>query len=224
MFPHISWDLARSYPHTVGSRVQCLDTHIGNVLQYFGFDTAGIMRGKSYWLQLVDSLLSASSPFGFVSVEFEFNWIQNYIGHNLLPVCLDWLTTLLTDYRYTFWTYEKVADWFKGSFSVSPSYSVNFRSPLGGLCEWYWSTAKRVCRVNGLVVSYFDFSRFDSDKFKTQGGFFDWLSPPSVANSLDISLYGSRVFDDLTMGDGRDVSFGGSLSDFVGKSDLSVSS
>jgi hypothetical protein len=221
VFPHNIWDWSFGLPDTLNACTngyQRLNTHIGNVMEFFNYNTS---PAKAYWLSLINSSLADSSPFGFVSVEFEFTWLLNYkdTGQNLLSTEEDWLHTLLQD-DYEFWTYQAVANWFDSDFSSNPVYRINFVSPYQGsarACEWYWSVDKRVFRENGRVLSYYNYTRPDVDPYLTSVGFISFSLPSTYANSIDASLYGCRVFDSVTFGN-CSVAYRGALAEFDGSS------
>lgn len=212
VFPHLTWDWINSFEYS-----HHLNTHPYNVFQYY----RDVGKAKNYWLRLIDNSLLATEPFGFVSVQFEFCWMLN---EGFADECFEWLSTLLNNPLYDFWSYNDVANWFMSNFDVNPIYTVNFFSPMfNSHVEWYWSNEKRICRFNGKILSYVDYTINEIDPYRTKTQTIDWTSGwlNNPDNCVDISLYSCIKIDALGGGELRyhpqqnGVPYSGKLSDFI---------
>jgi hypothetical protein len=187
------------------------------VIPYFGNNES---LAKDYWLELIDNSLTACSPFGFVSVQWEWAWMCTYGYQDYI---FQWFESLLENPLYTFWTYEAVADWFNVNFDSNPAYRVAFTSPFdNSKVEWYHSDLKRVCRYEGKVVNYVDYSVPFNDKYRTDTQVIAWGAgwEGNEWNCVDISLYDCIKIDALGggycrfEGVGEGQIYSGDLADF----------
>src|SRR3990170_1978945 len=177
--PHSTWDWAASF--TVSHNLQLHPLNLMN-MKYHGNQAA-----KAYFLNMLDNSLAGSSPFGYVTIQFEWSW--SYRDGDVSQV-LDWIQTLLSarpSYRYL--TFEDTVDWFKAKYEQTPTYRINFTSPYDGTrIEWYYSLSSRVARSGSSVVSYVDYADQQPDKYLKNHSPILWASPPSPTNSIDNSL------------------------------------
>src|SRR3990170_244326 len=179
VLPHSTWDWSASF--TVSHNLQLHPLNLMN-MKYPGNQTA-----KAYVLSMLDDSLAGSSPFGYVTVQFEWSWL---FQDGDVSQVLDWIRTLLStrpSYRYL--TFEDTVDWFRGNYEQTPTYRINFASPFDGTrIEWYYSLSGRVARVDEKVVSYVDYTRQQPDRYLESFTPLFWGSPSNSTNSLDNSL------------------------------------
>ena len=179
VLPHSTWDWSASF--TVSHNLQLHPLNLMN-MKYNGNQTA-----KAYFLSMLDNSLAGSSPFGYVTVQFEWSWL---FQDGDVSQVLDWIRTLLStrpSYRYL--TFEDTVGWFRANYEQTPTYRINFTSPYDGTrIEWYYSLSGRVARVDEKVVSYVDYTRQQPDRYLESFTPLFWGSPPNSTNSLDNSL------------------------------------
>jgi len=141
---------------------------------------------KNYFLNLILETERRLQPFGYVSVQFEWNWC---FQHNTTDTIKDWIKTLLSYSEINFWTYKTTAEWFKNNYEYTPSYYIEFCSPYNGkVIEWYYCLDFRVARIDNKVVSYVDYTEQQNDKYLTTYTQLDFSEPASTSNCMDNSL------------------------------------
>lgn len=209
VLPHNIWDWVASFRVS-----QDINSHPLCLKWFFDGD---VEKGKDYWLRLIDYSLSGCDPFGYVSVQVEWDFINT---GNWVNETKDWFDTLITNRTdYDFWTFEETATWFTQNYQFTPEYSVNFVSPYSDVrMEWYYDLESRVARIGNEVVSYVDYTVQSPDKYITSNKGINWGVPPSDLNCLDNSL----VFEVDALGGGYlrypvktdTVTFTGDLADF----------
>jgi len=186
VFPHVTWDWLDSF--MLG---HWYNTHIQNLMYIFGYN---LTSAKDYFVNLIDNSVTSCSPFGFVSVQWEWVWMSSY-GYQ--EHVFDWFETILENPLYTFWTYQDIAEWFLTNYEANPVYRVSFTSPHSqNTVEWYWNTQKRVCRYGGRVMSYLDYSIPNNDKYRT-------TKQVLAEGDVDLTLYNCIKIDALGGGDLR---------------------
>lgn len=171
MFPHVTFDWISSFfvNHD-------LSTHPLSIMNMYPNDESAQAR---YFQALITNSLDASLPFGFVSVQFEWNWAG--IEHNCADRTEVWFKNLISDYPYQFWKYGDVADWFRANYDYTPSYRVVFSSPYDSEeIEWYYDLRARVAWSDGKVLSYIDYKQQGNDPYFTESA--------SYRDALDDSL------------------------------------
>jgi hypothetical protein len=178
VFPHNTWDWVDSLKIS-----HDLNTHPINLWKFFGNETLA----RDYWFKLIGYSLDASNPFGYVSIQFEWQWLLN-IGWK--DIVKNWIQTLITTRPYTFMTYGETAQWFKQNYPQNPTYTVNFVSPYSNTrIEWLWNNQTRIARIGQYVVSYINYANQSPDKYITQTKSINWgLSSNLDVNCIDISL------------------------------------
>lgn len=208
ILPHVTWDWLESFRIT-----HELNTHPINLKRAFDENTT---TAKTYWLELIDYSLAGSQPFGYVSIQCEWNWL---LAEDWTTIFKDWLETLTTSRSYDFWTFAETSTWFWQNFQYTPAYRVNFVSPYSGeRIEWYYDTNGRVARIGSQVVSFVDYLNQAPDKYITQNQGIHWGAPCSDLNCIDHSL----TFEINALGGGElrlpiktaSVTYSGDLSHF----------
>jgi hypothetical protein len=179
VLPHSTWDWADSF--TVSHNLQLHPLNLIN-MKYDGNLTA-----KAYFLRLLQDTLSGSSPFGYVTIQFEWSWLNR--EEDAAQVA-DWIQTMFTEMpSYNYLTFEDAVSWFKNSYAQTPTYRVEFSSPYDReQIEWYYSLSSRVARIDKRVVSYVDYTHQQPDRYLESFTPLFWGSPPNSTNSLDNSL------------------------------------
>jgi hypothetical protein len=179
VLPHSTWDWADSF--TVSHNLQLHPLNLLN-MAYQGNQTA-----ENYLLSLIDNTFAGSSPFGYVTVQFEWSWLYQYGG---AQQALDWIKTLISSrisYRYL--TFGETVDWFKDGYNQTPTYRINFTSPYDGEnIEWYYDLSSRIARSGADVVSYVDYIDQQPDRYLTSYSPIFWADPANSTNSIDDSL------------------------------------
>ncbi|MEM1674887.1 MAG: hypothetical protein QW619_01225 [Candidatus Bathyarchaeia archaeon] len=142
----------------------------------------------NYIISLSEETLRGTTPFGFVSIQAEWNWAL------VKPSLIDEFSALIkyfVDKGYKCWTYEDVAKWFLANYDYTPSYHIIFTSPAfkNETIEWFYSLNFRVARINSKkVVSYVDYTTQESDAFLVKKVNVDTSRLPSPENCFDNSL------------------------------------
>jgi hypothetical protein len=184
ILPHASWDWIASF--TVTHNIQL---HPFNLIERVGFDE---IQAENYFFSMIDNSLEGSTPFGYVMVQFEWEWCYN---EGVTVEAGNWINTL-TAMDYTFQTCEQTATWFRENYPSTPTYRIDFVSPYNNeRIEWFFNTTCRIARIDNQVVSYVDYRNQSIDAFLITGKGIDWSSPSSETNSIDISL--AFKIDDL---------------------------
>jgi hypothetical protein len=150
ILPHSTWDWVDSF--TVSHNLQL---HPMNLINQFN---GNVSIAKNYFLKMIDNSFVNSSPFGYVTVQFEWSWCSQ--GGDA-PYALDWIQTLLSEKSsYKYWTFEDTVNWFKTNYDQTPTYRINFTSPYDGQqIEWYYDQHSRIARIGDNVVSYVNYAR-----------------------------------------------------------------
>jgi hypothetical protein len=179
IFPHVTWDWVSSF--TVDHQ---LNTHPLNV---YGYMDKNETLATEYIYKLTDNTLKSQHPFGFVSVQAEWDWILKYDTNDMVK---EYIKTLLGTRQYKFWSYEDVANWFRENFDYTPDYRLTFVSPYNSeKIEWYYCKEFRVARLDGSeIVSYVDYTEQTEDKFLTTSASVNYSKPASPTNCADNSL------------------------------------
>lgn len=217
VFPHVTWDWSESFYKDFS-----LTTHIVGLLDSVSVFRNDVAGAKDYWLKLIDRSLVSCSPFGFVSVQWEWCWLLS-LGYQ--DYAFEWLEAVLENPLYTFWSYEAVAGWFNDFYEANPVYRVVFTSPFGvekynSAIEWYYDNLKRVCRYDGKVVSYVDYRISHYDEYRIDAQIIAWGGDWADWNCVDISLYDCIKIDALGggvlrfEGVGKGEVYSGALADF----------
>lgn len=208
ILPHASWDWVASFQTTHN-----LQLHPVNLIKriYHGSERAG-----NYFLAMIDRSLAGSQPFGYVMVQFEWEWC--YSEHVTSEVS-NWINRLAFERSYNLWTCEQSALWFKSNFESTPTYHVDFTSPYNNQrIEWYFNDKCRVARVAGKVVSYVDYKNQAFDRYLTENQPINWAAASTTCNSIDNSLtftidaLGGAI--DRHKTSTRSYAYAGSLADF----------
>src|SRR3990172_13364527 len=119
VLPHSTWDWVASYNVTHN-----LQLHPMNILNYYN---RSVSAAKNYFISLVDNTFSGSSPFGYVTIQFEWSWLYR---DGSASVVSDWIQTLFSSRQsYNYWTFEDTITWFKANYDRTPTYEINFISP-----------------------------------------------------------------------------------------------
>lgn len=180
VLPHSTWDWVASF--TVSHNIQL---HPMNLIDKIY--TGSVAAAKAYFLSMIDNTFAGSSPFGYVTVQFEWTWcvVAGDTGN-----ALDWIQSLLsTRPSYKYWNFEDAVNWFKMNYNQTPVYRIQFTSPYDGeKIEWYNDLSSRVARIGDNVVSYVDYSDQLPDKYLNSSATIIWLSPPNFTNGIDDSL------------------------------------
>ncbi len=179
ILPHSTWDWSASF--TVSHNLQLHPLNLMNM--NYGRNLAA----KEYFLDLLDSSLESSTPFGYATIQFEWSWL---LRDGDAWQVLDWLQTLLsTRPSYHYLTFEDAVSWFKANYDQTPTYRINFTSPYDGTqIEWFHNLSSRVARTGNNIVSYVDYTNQKPDRYLTSYSPIFWDSPASSANSIDDSL------------------------------------
>jgi hypothetical protein len=146
-----------------------------------------VAAAKAYFLRMIDNTFAGSSPFGYVTVQFEWSWCYQEGDTSHVS---DWIQTLLSKRSYyDYWTFEDAVNWFKANYNQTPTYRIEFTSPYNGQqIEWYYSLSNRVARSGNNVVSYVDYTDQQPDKYLNSSATIFWKSPSSPTNGIDDSL------------------------------------
>jgi hypothetical protein len=177
ILPHASWDWVASFQTTHN-----LQLHPLNLITRIYHDTA---KAEAYFLSMIDRSLECSQPFGYVMVQFEWEWCYS---ESITNDIANWINAL-TEQPYNFWTCEQSATWFKTYFSSTPTYQVDFTSPYNNQrIEWYYSDKCRIARINERVVSYIDYQNQTFDKYLIGNQQINWIAASSTKNGVDNSL------------------------------------
>jgi hypothetical protein len=193
VFPHVTWDWVDSLKIS-----HHLNTHPINLWKFFnGNETLA----RDYWFRLIDYSLDASNPFGYVSIQFEWQWLLDIEWKDIVK---NWIQELITTRPYSFWSYGETAQWFKQNYHQNPTYTVNFVSPFSDTrIEWLCNNQSRIARIGNYVVSYIDYASQNPDKYITQTKSINWGLPHNLDfNCIDISL--DYKIDALAGGELRD--------------------
>jgi hypothetical protein len=180
ILPHSTWDWVASF--TVSHNIQLHPVTLMN-LKFDG----GKSAVKSYFLEMIDETFAGSSPFGYVTVQFEWSWCCRDADTSQV---LDWIRTLLsTRPSYNYWTFEEAANWFKANYDQTPTYRIEFTSPYDGeQIEWYYSLSSRVARMGNDVVSYVDYTDQQPDKYLNSYTPLSWKPSSNLPTVIDNSL------------------------------------
>jgi hypothetical protein len=181
ILPHSTWDWVASF--TVSHNIQLHPVNLMNLT----FEGGGKSAAKSYFLNMINETFAGSSPFGYVTVQFEWSWCCRDADPTQV---LDWIQTLLsTRTSYNYWTFEEAANWFKANYEQTPTYRIDFKSPYDGeQIEWYYSLVSRVARIGNDVVSYVDYTDRQPDKYLSTYTSLSWKPPANVTTVIDNSL------------------------------------
>jgi hypothetical protein len=181
ILPHSTWDWVASF--TVSHNIQLHPVNLMNLK----FEGGGRLAAKSYFLNMIDETFAGSSPFGYVTVQFEWSWCCRDADPSQV---LDWVQTLLsTRPSYNYWTFEEAANWFKANYERTPTYRIDFKSPYDGeQIEWYYSLSSRVARIGNNVVSYVDYTDQQPDKYLSTYTSLSWKPPANVTTVIDNSV------------------------------------
>jgi hypothetical protein len=180
ILPHSTWDWVASF--TVSHNIQLHPVNLMNM----EFD-GGSSGAKAYFLSMIDNTFAGSSPFGYVTVQFEWSWCCQKADTSNVS---DWINTLLSTRRsYDYWTFEDAVSWFKANYYQTPTYRVKFTSPYDGeQIEWYCSVSSRVARIGNDVVSYVDYTDQQPDKYLNSSDSIFWATPANLTNGINNSL------------------------------------
>lgn len=179
VFPHVTWDWVASFTHDHG-----YNTHILSAYVMFNRNSS---LALNYIISISEETLEKTTPFGFVSIQAEWDWAVVRLG--LIDE-----TSALIDYfvskGYRCWTYEDVAKWFLTNYDFTPSYHLIFTSPAfqNETIEWFYCLNFRVARINSKVVSYVDYTMQENDALLIQKSVINTSKPPSPENCFDNSL------------------------------------
>jgi len=208
VLPWLTWDWIDSFTLSHLYESECMVRPASNVTDYV--------------IKLVESSASSSSPLGYSSFGFDFNWYYNqYIVNNnpSINYTATVLTSLLSNDTYQKYSGGNFTTWFKNKYSTTPAYHVIFVSPNSGeTVEWYYDTQSRIARLDKTVVSYVDYTNQQKDKYLTNVAKINFSMPISNTNSVDNSLQ----FSVDALGGGKyrapvvsnGISYSGMLSDF----------
>jgi hypothetical protein len=180
VLPHSTWDWITSF--TVSHNLQLHPMNLINT-EYDG----NVAAAKAYFLRMIDNTFAGSSPFGYVTVQFEWSWCYQEGDTSHVS---DWIQTLLSKRSYyDYWTFEDAVNWFKANYNQTPTYRIEFTSPYNGQqIEWYYSLSNRVARSGNNVVSYVNYTNQQPDKYLNSSATIIWKSPSSPTNGIDDSL------------------------------------
>jgi hypothetical protein len=179
ILPHSTWDWIESFrvSHEMHLHPQNLISQI-----FHGHVSAA----EEYFLQLIDSSIAGSRPFGLAVCQFEWAWCYSW-GYS--DEAKHWIKRITATRPYQFWDFETIANWFKTNYSHTPTYEINFASPYSNeKIEWYYDIKSRVARIGDEVVSYVDYTMQPMDRYLVQAGFIDWFAPRTESNCIDNSL------------------------------------
>jgi|SRR5271157_824056 len=180
VLPHSTWDWVASF--NVSHNIQL---HPMNLID--DIYNGSVVAAKAYFLSMIDNTFAGSSPFGYVTVQFEWSWC--FVKGDMVAVS-DWIQTLLsTRSSYKYWGFEDAVNWFKTNYDQTPAYRLQFTSPYDGeKIEWYYDLSSRVARIGDNVVSYVDYTDQLPDKYLNSSATILWLSPPNSTDGIDGSL------------------------------------
>jgi hypothetical protein len=180
VLPHSTWDWVASF--TVSHNIQL---HPMNLID--DIYNGNVAAAKTYFLSMIDNTFAGSSPFGYVTVQFEWTWC---LVKGDTAAASDWIQTLLsTRPSYKYWDFEDAVIWFKTNYNQTPVYRIQFTSPYDGeKIEWYYDLSSRVARIDNNVVSYIDCTDQHPDKYLNSSATIIWKSPPNSTNGIDNSL------------------------------------
>lgn len=211
VLPWLTWDWIDSF--TVSHLYETEPAFFG------GVTTA---NGANNVIALMDKTLDSTLPFGYVTNGFSFDWYysldQSY-NFGLLNMESTIITHFVSNSSYQILSGGNFTNWFKNTYSSTPTYHINYTSPFSGeTIEWYYDNESRIARYNGTVVSYVDYTRQQPDKYLTDVATVNSSMPISNTNSIDNSLQ----FSVDALGGGKygapvvsnGISYSGMLSDF----------
>lgn len=165
ILPHASWDWIASFKYAHSIQLHPLNL----IKRVFSGD---VNKAKTYFLNMIDNSLAGSFPFGYVCVQFEWDWCYE---EGITSYILDWINTTLTTRNYHFWNFNETAEWFISNFASTPTYHINFVSPYKNeSIEWYYSTECRIARIGNNIVSYVDYDQQKNDKYLVQSKSINW--------------------------------------------------
>ena len=182
VLPHSTWDWVASF-----TKSHNMQLHPMNLINEKFEESVGAASAKDYFVGMIDNTFAGSSPFGYVTVQFEWSWCYRE-GDTL--IVSDWIQTLLSKRSsYSYLTFEDAVKWFRVNYRQTPAYRISFVSPYDGQqIEWYFDVFSRVARCDGNVVSFVDYTEQQPDRYLNLSGTVAWLSPPNSTNGLDNSL------------------------------------
>ena len=185
VLPHSTWDWVARY--TVSHNIQLHPMNLIDRIYNGTSEAQSVAAAKNYFVSMIDNTFAGSSPFGYVTVQFE--WSLCFTTGDAVAVS-DWIQTLLsTRASYKYWDFEDAVNWFKSNYIQTPVYRIQFTSPYNGQkIEWYYDLSSRVARIGDNVVSYVDYTDQLSDEYLNSSATLLWLSPPNSTNGIDDSL------------------------------------
>ena len=212
VLPWLLWDWIDGY--TISHRLQ--DHPVDDVLRFNELNWTR-QETNNYVDALIDRTLIGSSPFGYVSYSFEWDWI---VYSDAVENAATILKNVLSYYDYNVTRVGDFVDWFKINYPKMPTYNIKFVAPYSSRSvEWFINSDIRVVRVDGSdVYSYVKYVDQLEDKYLTQVASInfgrEWSIDNSVDNSLEFSvdcLGGGTLRAPII---GSPVSFQGELLDF----------
>jgi hypothetical protein len=175
VLPWLTWDWKDSF--TVGHNY---NTH--------PVDTTFIPveNNTDYILNLLKENLNACSPVAYSAFSFEFNWTKSL---NLIDNVSALLTNIIADESYMKLSCGNFTQWFKTTYTTTPTYNVNFTSPNSNQSiEWFFNVNSRISRLSGIVVSYVNYQNQVADKYLTETAEIDFSEPNMRNHPIDNSL------------------------------------
>ena len=180
VLPWLTWDWIDSF--TVSHLYETEPAYFGGVTNTSGANNV---------IALMDKTLDSSLPFGYVTNGFDFGWYysldQSY-NFGLLNMESTIINHFGSNSSYQILSGGNFTNWFKNTYSSTPTYHVNYTSPFSGeTIEWYYDNESRIARYNGAVVSYVDYTQQMNDPYLTDVATVN-SSLPSNTSQIDNSL------------------------------------
>ncbi|MEM4704638.1 MAG: discoidin domain-containing protein, partial [Candidatus Bathyarchaeia archaeon] len=178
VLPHNIWDWRASFEHH-----HQFNTHLLGALEVFDNNWTS---AREYLLKLANRSLESSSPFGYLVVQHEWQWVQEA---NRLAELEDY-SRAIASLPCTFQTFSETAEWFKQNYPDNPDYIVDFFTPYDEKrVEWVWTKDFRITRYDGLyVVGYVDYNQQSLDLYLYSVADCDFQAGKSQTNHISTSL------------------------------------
>jgi hypothetical protein len=190
IYPWMAWDWIDSFYNS-----HEIDTHPMDLLS-----EAEITNRTAYSLALIDASLNSITPIPYLNFGVEYDWLLT--NATVMDEAEAIINSIVANTDYAKMRISEFDDLFRTVYHYTPSYSVNFTSPLSGdNIEWYYSQNYRIARINNTIVSYVDYRNQASDKYLTTYEPTNHTAPTTLTNTINTSL--EFTIDDLGGGEYR---------------------